>query len=66
MSGKTIYRTNCHNLDFMQVTGTGHQQTKGRTPQRDDGISYIRRFGLCQHKHQGHPEKALQRPKIKG
>ena len=26
----------------MQVTGTGHQQTRRQTPQRDDRISYVR------------------------
>ena len=29
----------------MQVTGTGHQQTKDRTPQRNNRISYVRNIG---------------------
>ena len=32
----------CYNLDFMQVTGTGPQQTRRQTPQQDDRIFYIR------------------------
>ena len=32
----------CYNLDFMQVTGTGPQQTRRQTPQQDDRIFYVR------------------------